>query len=75
MAPATTCSAPSASGSYPRAGKAIGSRLGGDEFTMLLPGSGPEDAERIRARLREAIQGADPVGTELLCITPSIGVA
>jgi diguanylate cyclase (GGDEF)-like protein len=50
-------------------------RLGGDEFTMLLPGCGPADAERIRARLRDAIRQPITVGTELLSITPSVGVA
>ena len=50
-------------------------RLGGDEFTMLLPGSGPDDAERVAARIREAVREPIEVGTELLQITPSVGAA
>ena len=50
-------------------------RLGGDEFTMLLPGSGPEDADRVAARIREVVREPIEVGTDLLCITPSVGTA
>ncbi len=50
-------------------------RLGGDEFTMLLPDSNADDARRISARIRAAIREPIEVGTELLCITPSVGAA
>ena len=50
-------------------------RLGGDEFTMLLPGSGREHADRVAARIREVVREPIDVGTELLCITPSVGAA
>src|SRR6478752_1100373 len=50
-------------------------RLGGDEFTMLLPGAGPEEARRICERIRDAVREPIEVGTELLCITPSVGAA
>jgi diguanylate cyclase (GGDEF)-like protein len=50
-------------------------RLGGDEFTMLIPGAGAEEAGRISARIREAIRCPIDLGTDLLCITPSVGAA
>ena len=51
-------------------------RLGGDEFTMLLPAVGPDEAARI-SRSASARWSEQPieVGTELLCITPSVGAA
>jgi len=50
-------------------------RLGGDEFTMLLPGAGPDEARHICERIRDAVREPIVVGTELLCITPSVGAA
>jgi len=50
-------------------------RLGGDEFTMLLPGAGPDEARHVCARIRDAVRAPIEVGTELLCITPSVGAA
>jgi diguanylate cyclase (GGDEF)-like protein len=57
-----------------RAGDSV-ARLGGDEFTMLVPGAGADEAERIAARIRAAVREPIDVGTELLRITPSVGAA
>jgi diguanylate cyclase (GGDEF)-like protein len=50
-------------------------RLAGDEFTMLLPGVGPEEAERIAARAVHAL--AEPFGSggSASWLGASIGIA
>ncbi len=55
---------------------AIG-RIGGDEFLVLLPGTDPDRAEALAARLREALRRAPLAlddGTPLL-LSMSCGVA
>jgi two-component system cell cycle response regulator len=53
-------------------------RMGGEEFVVVMPGAGLEDALRIADRIRRDI-GATPFrvmnGRELLTVTISIGVA
>ncbi len=59
-----------------RAPDAIG-RVGGDEFLVLLPGTDPDRAEVVAARLREALRRAPLAlddGTPLL-LSMSCGVA
>jgi diguanylate cyclase (GGDEF)-like protein len=46
-------------------------RYGGEEFAVILPGCGPEQAEQIAERLREAV-GAAP---NVVAVTASAGVA
>lgn len=48
-------------------------RVGGEEFIMLLPGTGVADARRIAERIREAVEQADTPHVGRL--TLSIGVA
>jgi diguanylate cyclase (GGDEF)-like protein len=47
-------------------------RLGGEEFLVVLPGAGPEEAARVAERLREAIAAAPVAG---LSLTMSFGLA
>jgi diguanylate cyclase (GGDEF)-like protein len=61
-----------------RPGDMVG-RFGGEEFTVLLPGAGPEDAVTVAERCREAIRSA-PVPTAggtgpALEVRCSVGVA
>ena len=51
-------------------------RLGGEEFAMLLPGTGPESAVHVAERLRQAI-AAQPIPFEghQIPLTASFGVA
>ncbi|MCY1346255.1 diguanylate cyclase (GGDEF) domain protein [compost metagenome] len=51
-------------------------RIGGDEFIMLLPGTGHEAAEKLARRLLFAL--ASPIelkGARIDFVTPSIGIA
>ncbi|HLQ56331.1 MAG TPA: GGDEF domain-containing protein [Streptosporangiaceae bacterium] len=55
-------------------------RFGGEEFSLLLPQTGVQDArrvaERIRAHIAETpIEVADKAGSETISLTVSIGVA
>ncbi|WP_068829429.1 sensor domain-containing diguanylate cyclase [Pseudomonas sp. BMS12] len=51
-------------------------RLGGDEFTLVLPGSGSAAAEKLAARLLSELQGAAQIGElHIDFVTPSIGIA
>jgi diguanylate cyclase (GGDEF)-like protein/PAS domain S-box-containing protein len=55
-------------------------RMGGEEFTVLLPGTNMEQAGMIAERLRQAVEatpvdiGADPVDGGPLAYTASLGV-
>ncbi len=51
----------------------IVARMGGDEFAILFPGSGPEFAEKVRSRLEQLV--ADVAGENGVAVTFSIGVA
>jgi diguanylate cyclase (GGDEF)-like protein len=55
----------------------ICTRYGGEEFAVVMPGSGPEDAARIAERIRERIEAYRPSIPELsmLRITASIGLS
>ena len=53
-------------------------RIGGDEFAVLMPGSGAEDGRVIAERIREGVEGLRPSGgswTDELHVTASIGMA
>jgi diguanylate cyclase (GGDEF)-like protein len=50
-------------------------RYGGDEFVILLPGMGKEDASALALRLLEAVQVAEFTGDPPLSLSLSIGVA
>lgn len=51
-------------------------RLGGDEFTLLLPNSSSATAEKLAARLLSELQRPVPVGElSIDFVTPSIGIA
>lgn len=41
-------------------------RVGGEEFTLLLAGTGLDDARQIAERIREAVQVADTPHVEQL---------
>jgi diguanylate cyclase (GGDEF)-like protein len=47
-------------------------RIGGDEFLLLLPGTGNADATEMAERLRRAVEELDPAGLDVTC---SFGVA
>ncbi|HRJ64357.1 MAG TPA: diguanylate cyclase, partial [Brevundimonas sp.] len=53
-------------------------RLGGEEFVVVMPGAGLEDATHVADRIRRDV-GAQPFpimsGTEALTVTVSVGVA
>jgi diguanylate cyclase (GGDEF)-like protein len=51
----------------------IVARMGGDEFAVLFPGSGPEFAEKVRSRLEQLL--ADTARENGVAVTFSIGVA
>ncbi len=51
------------------------SRVGGDEFVMLLPGAGVRDAARVARQLLELASRPFQIDAHELTITPSIGVA
>lgn len=54
-------------------------RIGGDEFAIVLPETGPEEGLRIAERIRAAVAAsplpADPSGSIPLAITVSVGLA
>lgn len=52
------------------------SRLGGDEFTVILPDiSDPQDAVRVARRLLETFKQPLRLGTQEVFVTASVGVA
>jgi diguanylate cyclase (GGDEF)-like protein len=51
------------------------SRLGGDEFLVVLPGQGADMAVDIAERLIEAFKQPIEVGEHSLQVTPSVGIA
>jgi diguanylate cyclase (GGDEF)-like protein len=53
-----------------RAGDVV-ARIGGEEFAMLLPGAGPQDAGTVAERIRSAVEQI----TEPVPVTASIGVS
>jgi len=55
----------------------ICTRFGGEEFAVVMPGSGPEDAARIAERIRERIEAYRSSVSDLsmLRITASIGLS
>ena len=55
----------------------IACRYGGEEFTLILPETGSEDACRVAEALRQAVQAlrVEHMGRELPPVTVSIGVA
>src|SRR4051794_3742506 len=50
----------------------IAARTGGEEFAMILPGTGAEKAQEIAERVRTSVAALSPEGSELSC---SAGVA
>jgi diguanylate cyclase (GGDEF)-like protein len=48
-------------------------RIGGEEFTVILPGSGEQEAVAVAERLREAVEGTSPARVGR--VTVSVGVA
>ncbi len=50
----------------------IAARTGGEEFALIMPGTGPEAAQEIAERVRTAVAHLSPAGSELSC---SAGVA
>lgn len=51
-------------------------RLGGEEFIVLLPNTGPEGAMQVAARLREAVRHAPvPFEEVAIAVTASLGVS
>ncbi|MBY4595015.1 EAL domain-containing protein [bacterium BD-1] len=53
----------------------IASRQSGDDFTVLMPGAGQEQAAALAARLLETLQVPISLGSEELIISGSIGIA
>lgn len=51
-------------------------RLGGDEFTLILPGTHADEAQRLAIRLLRALGEPVQVGQQAIdFVTPSIGIA
>jgi diguanylate cyclase (GGDEF)-like protein len=56
-------------------GEGVLSRLGGDEFTILLPGlTRPEDAAKVARRILESLRPPFPLGGSEVSATASIGI-
>ena len=55
----------------------ICTRFGGEEFAIVMPGSGPESSASVAERIRERIEAFRPPDSELaeLQVTASIGMA
>ena len=53
----------------------LGCRIGGDEFAVLLPNSGPTEAESVARRLVESLAAPLPIEGRRLVVPASIGVA
>ena len=51
------------------------SRLGGDEFILLLPGAGQEGAGRVAEDILARVSEAMELGVHRLTITPSVGIS
>ncbi|WCM91363.1 EAL domain-containing protein [Acidovorax sp. NCPPB 2350] len=51
------------------------SRLGGDEFILLLPGANAHGAARVAAKLQEASRQPYQIGHHELTMAPSMGIA
>ena len=51
------------------------SRQGGDEFSLILPGTDQDGAARVAAKLIETISRPCQIGQHELITTPSIGIA
>ncbi len=56
-------------------GGEVAARLGGDEFGVLLPGTDAAEAERVAARLLEAIGRPIVVSATPLAVGASVGIA
>lgn len=50
-------------------------RMGGDEFTVFLPGAGEKEAEAAAARMVDAFQEPFRIGTSSFHLSVSVGVA
>jgi len=53
-------------------------RVGGDEFAILMPGSGEESTRHVAERIREGVEDSRPPGgpwSDDLRVTTSIGIA
>jgi diguanylate cyclase (GGDEF)-like protein/PAS domain S-box-containing protein len=51
-------------------------RMGGEEFSVLLPNTGAEDAAKLAERVRQAIEGEScQLQDQIIDVTVSIGVA
>lgn len=55
-------------------GQATWARMGADEFVMLLPGSGRQEAERVGRRLVDAVHQPLNIGTTRMRPSASIGI-
>ena len=54
----------------------VACRFGGDEFMIIIPGTGQKDAIRLAERLRRNVETTDlPYGQQSLSATLSIGIA
>lgn len=50
-------------------------RFGGEEFAIVMPGSGPGDAARVAERIRQRIEGYRSTEVGTLQTTASVGIA
>jgi diguanylate cyclase (GGDEF)-like protein len=53
----------------------LGCRIGGDEFAVLLPNTGPTEAETVGKRLLQSLGAPVPIEGRRLVVPASIGVA